>query len=527
MSDKSGPKVDLTDVQSLIVRNHRNLPHAYFLALVFPEQRVATTRKWLSELRDRVTRASMSNDEVGRNGSALNVAFTASGLTKLGLDEDVMGSFPREIAEGMTTVHRRRLLGDEGPADPEKWRWGGPKTCPVDAMLFLYASTEEVRDRRLFQEVKDFAGSAGIGLVTDPIQSMLIGLDGPEPRRKEHFGFDDGLSQPYIRAFDSRPPCDLKAEDLTPVGEVLLGYQDVYEQYPESPVVSDDEAARRAKLSSVPDVGLAAEEDEKRQRSLGHNGSYVVFRQLTQDVSQFWRTLDGYAEGNAEKRRYLAEKIVGRRMDGKPLGSLSEQGRKRSGDAMEETLRRPYGEDPHFERQGDVTYADDLPGSLCPVAAHVRRSNPRDGLGETEDVGRLARRRRLLRRGRPFGRPFDPRFDPETMAHKDPDGVDRGINFITFNTDIARQFEFVQQTWVNSMKFNGLYNEPDPLVAPHPEQRDNAFTIRTGGIRRRLLQLPTFVTMVGGAYLFMPSLRALAYLADPSRPVPPPAPARG
>jgi deferrochelatase/peroxidase EfeB len=30
------------------------------------------------------------------------------------------------------------------------------------------------------------------------------------------------------------------------------------------------------------------------------------------------------------------------------------------------------------------------------------------------------------------------------------DAVDRGLMFLCLNTDIRRQFEFVQQTWINN-----------------------------------------------------------------------------
>ena len=47
----------------------------------------------------------------------------------IGLPDDVVeGGFAAPFVEGMTTEHRRRLLGDVGPAAPERWAWGGPDT---------------------------------------------------------------------------------------------------------------------------------------------------------------------------------------------------------------------------------------------------------------------------------------------------------------------------------------------------------------------------------------------------------------
>jgi Dyp-type peroxidase family len=493
MSPVKDEPLKLEDVQGVVVRNYRDLPHAYFVALTFPDDWVERTRAWLNQLRQRVTRASMSNAQVAAQGMALNVAFTVSGMRALGLDDPTIQTFPRELIEGMATPHRQRLLGDDQEATvPQKWRWGGPATARVDGMLFVYADGEQRLDRLLLAEIKA-AADAGIKLATAPIKSSLLG----NKTRKEHFGFDDGISQPYLRQFDSNPEArSVPADDQTPLGEVLLGYNDVYEQLPESPSVPADQATK--------DVGLPVSEG---RCDLGRNGSYVVFRQLAQDVRGFWRYLDHCAEGDTRRRQELAEKIVGRKTDGRPLASHRP--------ARQDQL--PYGEEGNEEYQGDVSYARDPRGEGCPLASHIRRSNPRDGLGKSEVESRLvAQRHRLLRRGRPYGRPVDPGFDIDKIVHSDDDQAERGMNFITFNTDIGRQFEFVQRSWVNSVKFNGLYNEADPLVSPRAPGCTFSMPT-TGGIRRRLTELPRFITIRGGAYLFLPGMQALAYLGSPLR----------
>ena len=44
------------------------------------------------------------------------------------------------------------------------------------------------------------------------------------------------------------------------------------------------------------------------------------------------------------------------------------------------------------------------------------------------------------------------------------DDEPRGLHFIVLCANIVRQFEFVQHTWVNNPKFDGLYDDVDPLV---------------------------------------------------------------
>ena len=142
-------------------------------------------------------------------------------------------------------------------------------------------------------------------------------------------------------------------------------------------------------------------------------------------------------------------------------------------------------------------------GVGCPPGSHVRRANPRDALAPTlaQGPGLLgaANNHRILRRGRKFG--------PTIENAREDDGQDRGLLFICLNTDIARQFEFVQQTWLLNSDFATLFDEVDPLVGP-----DGRMTIREEPLRRTV-HVKTFVKMRGGDYFFLPSLPALEYLA--------------
>jgi deferrochelatase/peroxidase EfeB len=165
--------------------------------------------------------------------------------------------------------------------------------------------------------------------------------------------------------------------------------------------------------------------------------------------------------------------------------------------------------DPGTTAGNDFGYHDDDPDGLrCPVGAHVRRANPRDG--RDDDPARTLRstkNHRILRRGRPYGPPLPEGADPG------PDDPERGLVFMCLNTDIERQFEFVQHTWLNNPVFAGLEGEVDPVVGPQPVG-GGRFTVPQDPVRHRAEGLPRFVTTRGGAYLFLPSVRALTYLAS-------------
>ena len=93
-------------------------------------------------------------------------------------------------------------------------------------------------------------------------------------------------------------------------------------------------------------------------------------------------------------------------------------------------------------------------------------------------------------------------------------GDERGIHFICLNANIARQFEFVNHTWLNDPKFAGLYDDADPLVGPS-EPHGGTFTIPTDTVRERVTSVPRFVSVKGGAYFFLPGIAALRWLGEP------------
>ena len=171
------------------------------------------------------------------------------------------------------------------------------------------------------------------------------------------------------------------------------------------------------------------------------------------------------------------------------------------------------------------TYRDDPHGLRCPLGAHVRRANPRnadlppgrpgllswaertlgfDADALAKDLVASTRFHRLLRRGRAYG---------ERGAGA------QGLHFICLAASIGRQFEFVQAAWIAGAHFDGLSGESDPLLGSREAARDGSptdgFSIPQAiGPARRLDALPQFVSVRGGAYFFLPGLRALRVLAE-------------
>jgi hypothetical protein len=103
---------------------------------------------------------------------------------------------------------------------------------------------------------------------------------------------------------------------------------------------------------------------------------------------------------------------------------------------------------------------------------------------------------------------------PEAALEEGPDEPGRrGLHFVALCADIARQFEFISHTWVMNPSFAGLLDDADPLLGGH-SARGTSFTVQGAPVRRRITDVPAFVTVRGGAYFFLPGARALGYLAQ-------------
>jgi deferrochelatase/peroxidase EfeB len=132
-----------------------------------------------------------------------------------------------------------------------------------------------------------------------------------------------------------------------------------------------------------------------------------------------------------------------------------------------------------------------------------------------DDLTSSVRFHRILRRGREYGPGLSPADAQSPAIGDDPP---RGLRFVCLNANIARQFEFLQNAWIASDTFDGLIGESDPVLGDREPGPDglptDAFVMNRENLARtRLTRLPRFVSVTGGAYFFLPSLRALRYFA--------------
>ena len=480
------------DTQGLVASAFGHLPCAEALFLCLSP---TCSGDWLAKLRAAVP----ISDASGAVDPSAAIAFTFTGLKVMGLDDAALESFSTPFQEGMHQVDRQRRLSDRpdlgavidgGPAwsgntpDPVAALSGEAVTvtpATVHAVLLLYGADDAPLDAEIAKAVAVLE-SNGVDVCRRLRLSLRLDADG---RAREHFGFADGMSQPVpwgdaVIAPKGAPPRD--PWHAIAIGDVLMGHANAHDEPAPGPVVQAKGARGDAGV-------LPAGRAPPGFCDLGLNGSYLVMRELRQDVPAFWTSMDAAAAklgAPAISAEALAAKVVGRTLDGDPLAPGG--------------VIPPVGEDP---ANAFGFLKTDPHGMGCPLGSHIRRANPRDGLAPTAAAGpdllTAANNHRILRRGRKFGPGI---ADPRT-----PDGQDRGLLFMCLNTDLVRQFEFVQQTWLLNQAFATLFNEIDPLMG-----KAGPFTIPTDPLRRKAL-LETYIRFAGGEYFFLPSLPALDYLA--------------
>lgn len=486
------------DLQALLRYGHGKLTDTCFLLLKISN--AAAAKEWLN-----TAPVTSAIEAKTAPKTALQIAFSVEGLRKLGVKEPVIEDFSDEFIIGMSgDESRSRRLGDIGTNAPENWDWGGKSKQVPHILLLIYAKENGIKSWRKKLEDKNFSKAFQ---VLNQLPTLHIG--GLEP-----FGFKDGISQPKID-WEGQQSTDFhereRYSNLMAVGEVVLGYPNEYGLYTTRPLI---DSATDSIAADLPDA-----EEQPDLKDFGRNGSYLVLRQLAQDVPGFWQFLHKVSDSDKNKRDQLASAMVGRERNGTPL--MPKAAEPIPGLSSEDNVN-------HF------TFNFDPDGNQCPVGAHIRRSNPRTGdlpprvtgfisrllkiLGfdqsQDEDLVASTRFHRILRRGRSYG----PELLPEDAIKPDAPVAERGLQFICLAGNILRQFEFVQNAWSMSSKFSGLQQESDPLLGNREPlmsgENTNQFN-RPDPNRptQKTCHLPQFITVQGGGYFFMPGLSALKYIA--------------
>jgi len=453
---------------------------------------------------------------------ALNFAFTFRGLLALGVPIRTLRAMPDEFLDGMAA--RADILGDSHPRPiGEAWDevWLEPKR--VHILVTLNAQMNEAGEAvpRLGEMTREIialceATKGGVQVLSghrnsDPRWQDLSAILAPtpegawQPTPMEHFGFVDAIGDPV---FAGQVPAELEAQavigqgKLLPdqswaplaTGEFLLGHPDESQE--------------------IPAAGLPLD--------FSRNGTFFAYRKLHQNIAAFraWiaKTAQQYAAIMGvppdEAAETLKAKMAGRWSNGVPLmlttswsearviGDRLAQAIATGDDATRRAIERSYV---------DFTFRSDGQGAKCPLNSHLRRSNTRDMLDpylSSDDPTKwngsvLNNRRRILRRGLPYG-------------GGDDDAGEHGIVMLAGCASLFRQFEFVQQQWMQyGLDFNSG-NDTCPIIGNHDAESKFVIAAEPGSDKPPFIcsGMPQFVETRGGEYFFVPSMTALRMIAD-------------
>jgi cytochrome P450 len=269
---------------------------------------------------------------------AVFLATSAKGIARFAAPnasaDALLSSFPSAFRMGM--AERGRNLGDTDEGEACNWRWND---AYAEAVLFIYAETQADLDNTAQVHralIENYGGS-----IIEQTHCAPANLARPE---FEHFGFRDGISQPIIKG-TGRATRSVPARDLLEPGEFILGYKNGEGYFPPSPVVpAEADMGRDLPILSDGDMGRFPDFGDKSigatPRDFGRNGSFVVIRELAQDVEGFEKFVTEKADelrgtlasatqtayrdlykviGQYPDKEWVKAKMMGRWPSGRPL----------------------------------------------------------------------------------------------------------------------------------------------------------------------------------------------------------------
>jgi len=538
--------IDLHDVQGVIMLNYAEYTYYKSRYLFLKVTNSDTGRDFVKAMLPHITSAAFAQNIKGFERKKLlpavttNISFTYNGLQELGIPTLTLKAFPDEFIMGIR--NRASILGDNHGSSPQNW--DNVYRDDIHIVLTINARNTNIipgGESNIDSNMKEYYdsiakiidGHTGVTLLEGcknekienaPYQDSSviyekINFSGAEievPTAKEHFGYTDGISNPYFKGMTPEMGSLLGggkkinyksskiAANWAPIetGEFILGYRDEANEYPAAPI---------PKLFSK-------------------NGSFMVFNKFHENVGKFNEYLDKAEEKYKIGKEELAAKFVGRWRNGAPVTTFPSEKEadkiskarlsaiKKLGQADNQEQWDKAGAEYNEVNKDFIAfdYNNDINGSRCPIGAHTRRANPRGSLETIVTNDRklvenafatpaaLDNRRRIIRRGLPYG-----------SSTPESNNGEHGTIIITIVASIKRQFEFVIQQWMDYGNDFRLANDKDPIIG---SQEEGGGRMVIEGDEQTppkfIADLPRFIETRGGVYLFIPSISALNLIAE-------------
>ena len=545
--------LNLHDIQGNVIRAYGRFSFPFARYFFFNISNPKEGRKFVDAVREKVTTGARWPEEAQKPDCTVNIGFSFFGLWALEVPTRTLKGMPAEFAQGMKA--RAFVLGDRDNtkvADEDlNWdaHWdpvwrnnranedNGVLSDNVHIWISLNAQLKQLGKAEpvdALEEKTDWlrdlvsASGGGVKLLkcghkankdyqeANAVFDRYGDTDLPTP--KEHFGFADGIGDPVFEG-QYRPQempdkvigrgkrVDGKWEAIA-AGEFILGHPDESQELPPAAMPPE----------------------------FSHNGTFMAFRKLHENVTSFEEVLKKETQRFAnvmgvpedEARDVLMAKMCGRWPDGIPLALFPTY------EAWQEKRKALGFTDPdpgkallnqakyiHSPAAADFRYADDMPGYKVPGGAHIRRVNTRDYLDPLNEGGvdssgtphpnqkatdALNNRRRVLRRGLPYG---------ESDPKQNSDETEQGVAMMLVGASLFRQFEFVQQQWIQYGLDFHQGNNTCPMLGDHRNYTRHTIPSdpKTGKPPYIMSKLRTFVECRGGEYFFIPSMTSLRMIA--------------
>ncbi|KAF8597124.1 Dyp-type peroxidase [Ceratobasidium sp. AG-I] len=410
-------------------------------------RRTRNAREAIQEFKD-----SEKSDQRRLPAKLLNIAFSKDGIEKLGFD-------PKELKDddfARGQLHDAQSLGDPGNIDMGRYipAWEPEFQHPIDGLILVATESDETSEE-LTREINEI-----LGTTVEKVYVLKGHVRKTEGQKKnEHFGWRDGISQPFLKGLSLGEPNN--GQRVVDPGVVVLG-------------------AEGDKLKNErPDWGL--------------DGSFLVFRKLQQDVG-------GFQKFNHDNPVLDHNGIP---VEGGPaLRCAQFFGRWKSGAPVEKWPTHDPGVKVGEDRKTNNDFVFESGNQeRCPYSAHIRKMNPRDPAAlERSTLEETS----IIRAGIAYGDDYTPGEIPVQ---------DRGLAFVCYQSRIAMGFVKQQKDWANKQEFpskaatGGVTPGFDPILG------------QEGGAPRRtadthgnyLTGIPQFITPRGGGYFFSPSIWAIRH----------------
>ncbi len=461
-------RVVFEDLQGNILKSHGR-SHSLHLFLQFTSEDSDKSREWIGKISSRLTSAfeqhqtALDFKESGQEHLFTGLMLSYSGFQALGIDDEEIPD-DKAFRAGMKNIEFRYDTGPGGvhkrtinPLNDNPENWEEPFKENIDALAILAYGGESLDpttcEDHLNEELERIKEEVE-GVATILSVEKGYTLRNEKGNVIEHFGFEDGISNPVFFKADFQRWEEKEGTE----------YYD-----PSAP------------------FGLIAVNDPGGSSTETSFGSYYVYRKMQQNIKGF----------NDQTKQFgaLISKEVGREVDQELAGALA-FGRFKDGTLVTTNPNKTA------KPLNNFNYDEDVEGLGCPFQSHIRKTNPRGDTNRKNKIPmRSERSHRIARRGISYG---------SKDLNPSSEWTDAGLLFLSCQSDIEQQFLVMQCGWSDNPNFVVEGTGTDPITGEQNAGDGKAakkWQLQMDGKEVSIdFKYQNLVKIRGGEYFFAPSI---------------------